>query len=82
MAERAFAMLRAGLRDRGDEKDTADALEGYLRRCGASAASFPPIVAVGAAPPCRTPGPRPMTRIGEHDFVLVDWGATGPAVQK
>ena len=40
-------MLRAGLREGESEKDVADALEGYLRRCGATAASFPPIVAVG-----------------------------------
>ena len=46
-AERAFTMLRAGLRVGETEKDVADALEGYLRRCGATAASFPPIVAVG-----------------------------------
>ena len=48
-AERAFAMLRDGLRSGETEKDVADALEGYLRRCGASTASFPPIVAVGAS---------------------------------
>ena len=46
-AERAFEMLRAGLREGETEKDTADALEAYLRRCGATGASFPPIVAVG-----------------------------------
>ena len=46
-AERAFTMLRAGLRRGESEKDVADALEGYLRRCGATGASFPPIVAVG-----------------------------------
>ena len=48
-AERAFSMLRAGLRVGETEKDVADALEGYLRRCGATAASFPPIVAVGVS---------------------------------
>jgi Xaa-Pro aminopeptidase len=76
-AERAFAMLRSGLRADETEKDAADALEGYLRRCGASAASFPPIVAVG--PRSALPHARPTaeTRIGQADFVLVDWGATG-----
>jgi Xaa-Pro aminopeptidase len=76
-AERAFEMLRAGLREGETEKDTADALEGYLRRCGATGASFPPIVAVGvnsARPHAR---PTTTTRIGEDDFVLIDWGATG-----
>ena len=46
-AERAFTMLRAGLRESDSEKDAADALEGYLRHCGATCSSFPPIVAVG-----------------------------------
>ena len=74
-AERAFAMLRAGLRADESEKDVADALEGYLRRCGASAASFPPIVAVGARAALPHARPSAATRIGQADFVLVDWGA-------
>ncbi len=52
-------------------------MEAYLRRCGATAASFPPIVAVGpnaARPHYR---PSPTSRIGDADFVLVDWGASG-----
>lgn len=76
MAERAFAMLRAGLRGQESEKDTADALEGYLRRCGASAASFPPIVAVGDRSALPHARPSAVTRIDQADFVLVDWGAT------
>jgi len=76
-AERAFAMLRAGLRGTESEKDVADALEGYLRRCGASAASFPPIVAVGRRSALPHARPSPDVRIGEADFVLVDWGASG-----
>lgn len=76
-AERAFAMLRAGLRVGESEKDTADALEGYLRRCGASAASFPPIVAVGARAALPHARPTAEVRIGDADFVLIDWGATG-----
>jgi Xaa-Pro aminopeptidase len=76
-AERAFQMLRAGLREGESEKDTADVLEGYLRRCGATAASFPPIVAVGANAALPHARPSATTRIGDDDFVLVDWGATG-----
>jgi Xaa-Pro aminopeptidase len=76
-AERAFAMLRNGLRLGESEKDVADALESYLRRCGATAASFPPIVAVG--PRSALPHARPTAgaRLGDADFVLIDWGATG-----
>ncbi len=76
-AERAFAMLRAGLRPGESEKDVADALEGYLRRCGATTASFPPIVAVGARSALPHARPTAETRIGDADFVLIDWGATG-----
>ena len=76
-AERAFAMLRAGLREGESEKDTADALEGYLRRCGATGASFPPIVAVGVNSALPHARPTTTTRIGQDDFVLIDWGATG-----
>jgi Xaa-Pro aminopeptidase len=77
VAERAFVLLRAGLRRDESEKDVADALEGYLRRCGATAASFPPIVAVGIRSALPHARPTPSTLIGHDDFVLVDWGATG-----
>jgi Xaa-Pro aminopeptidase len=76
-AERAFAMLRAGLRADETEKTVADELEAFMRRCGATSASFPPIVAVG--PHAALPHFRPTadTRIDAADFVLIDWGATG-----
>jgi Xaa-Pro aminopeptidase len=76
-AERAFAMLRAGLRAGESEKDAADALEGYLRRCGAEAASFPPIVAAGARAALPHARPSAEILIAQADFVLVDWGASG-----
>lgn len=76
-AERAFTMLRAGLRLDETEKDATDQLESYLRRCGAESSSFPPIVAVGvnaALPHYRGTA---RTRLGDADFVLIDWGADG-----
>jgi Xaa-Pro aminopeptidase len=76
-AERAFAMLRAGLRIGDSEKDAADALEGYLRHCGATGSSFPPIVAVGARAAQPHARPTTTTHIGDDDFVLIDWGAAG-----
>ncbi len=76
-AERAFTMLRTGLRTGESEKDVADALESYLRRCGATGASFPPIVAVGVRAALPHARPTTTTLIGQDDFVLVDWGATG-----
>ncbi len=76
-AERAFTMLRAGLRIGDREKDVADALEGYLRHCGATGSSFPPIVAVGSRAALPHARPTTTTRIGDDDFVLIDWGASG-----
>jgi Xaa-Pro aminopeptidase len=76
-AERAFAMLRAGLRIGDCEKDVADTLEGYLRHCGATGSSFPPIVAVGVRAALPHARPTTTSRIGDDDFVLIDWGASG-----
>jgi Xaa-Pro aminopeptidase len=76
IAERAFAGLPAELRPEASEKDVADALEGSLRRCGATAASFPPIVAAGVRSALPHARPLQEERIGRSDFVLVDWGAS------
>jgi Xaa-Pro aminopeptidase len=76
-AERAFAMVRAGLRRGESEKDVADSLEGYLRHCGARGSSFPPIIAVGVRAALPHARPEPGSRIGDDDFVLIDWGASG-----
>ncbi|MEX2118314.1 MAG: Xaa-Pro peptidase family protein [Pirellulales bacterium] len=74
-AERAFAVVRAGLRLDQTEKEVADELEHQLRLFGARGSSFAPIVAVGprAALPHARPGD---ARIGSAEFVLIDWGAT------
>jgi Xaa-Pro aminopeptidase len=73
-AERAFAALRATLHPDKTEKQVTDELEHQMRLLGARAHAFPSIVGVGsrAALPHAVPGSR---RIGESDFVLVDWGA-------
>jgi Xaa-Pro aminopeptidase len=76
IAERAFTVFRALLRPEDREKDLCDALDHYVRRAGGQGASFPPIVAVGerAALPHAPPTEK---AVGEADFVLVDWGASG-----
>jgi Xaa-Pro aminopeptidase len=76
IAERAFLMFRAGLREEDTEKAAADALEGYLRHCGATSASFPPIVAAGRRSALPHASPTSTSRLGDGEFVLVDWGAT------
>ena len=74
-AEKAFGVLRSVLRPETTEKEAADELEHQCRLFGAKDAAFPTIVAVGprAALPHATPSRR--RRIGEADFVLIDWGA-------
>jgi Xaa-Pro aminopeptidase len=77
VAERAFAAFRALLRPADREKDLADAMEGFIRRCGGLGSAFPPIIAAGersALPHC----PPTDRRVGEAELLLVDWGAVGP----
>jgi Xaa-Pro aminopeptidase len=76
IAERAFAVFRALLRPEDREKELADALEAFVRRAGGRCGSFPSIVAVG--PRSALPHAPPTDKaVGEADFLLVDWGATG-----
>ena len=74
VAERAFRMYAATIRETDTEKDMADALECYVRRSGALGTSFPPIVAVGerGALPHAPPTSK---QLSEGSKVLVDWGA-------
>ena len=74
-------MLRASLRPERTEKEVADELENQIRLYGGKGCSFPPIVAVGAR--AALPHARPTDqKIGDDDFVLVDWGADARAVQE
>lgn len=74
LAERAFQVVRAGLRPDQTERELANELEYQIRLFGGEGCAFPPIVAAGprAALPHARPG---GGKIGEADFVLVDWGA-------
>ena len=74
VAERAFKMFVATIAEPDTEKEMADALEQYVRRCGAKSTPFPPIVAVGerGALPHAIPTARPLS---EGSKLLVDWGA-------
>ena len=75
-AERGFEILRASLRPEQTEREIANQLEFNLRKLGARACSFPPVVGVG--PRAALPHGHPSeVRIGESDHVLVDWGAWG-----
>lgn len=76
LAERGFTALRALWVGEMTEQQAAHELEHAMRRFGAQGVSFEPIIAVGdraALPHYRPSG----HRLGEGEFVLVDWGATG-----
>ena len=77
MAQRAFAVARAGLRGAETERAVAHGLENQIRLFGGRGCSFPPIVATGprAALPHATPESIP---IESHGLLLIDWGADGP----
>jgi len=74
LAERAFRMFVVLMNESDTERELVDALEGYLRKTGAKASAFPPIVAVGTrgALPHATPTAR---KLGQASKVLIDWGA-------
>ncbi len=74
IAERAYGMFLAFLAERDTEKESVDAMEGYLRRAGAKCSAFSTIVAYGerGALPHAPPTDRPLF---EHSKLLVDWGA-------
>ncbi|MEX2176910.1 MAG: Xaa-Pro peptidase family protein [Pirellulaceae bacterium] len=77
IAERAFAVIRHSLRPGRTEKEVADELEYQIRLFGGVCGAFPSIVGVG--PRAALPHGRPArdSRIGDFDFVLIDWGARG-----
>jgi Xaa-Pro aminopeptidase len=77
IAERAFSAIRGEVRTGRTEKEVADELEYQIRLFGGTCGAFPSIVGVG--PRAALPHGRPTadSRIGDSDFVLIDWGARG-----
>jgi len=74
VAERAFRMFTATIREADTEKEMVDSLEYYIRRAGARGSSFPPIVAVGERG--ALPHAPPTSKLlGDGTKILVDWGA-------
>ena len=75
-AESAFAQVVAQIEPGQSEKQMADAIEATIRREGATAAAFAPIVATGRHAALPHARPRADARLGDADFTLVDWGAS------
>lgn len=74
VAEKAFAVVSAGLRPELTEKQVADALDAEIRRFGGDGCSFPPIVAGGPHAALPHAHPRDVLLEGA-EMVLIDWGA-------
>jgi Xaa-Pro aminopeptidase len=74
VAERAFLMFKAMLRESDSEKDLADAMDHYVRRAGGTRTSFAVIAAVGdrGALPHAPPTSQLVTGGSK---LLIDWGA-------
>jgi Xaa-Pro aminopeptidase len=74
VAERAYRMFLATLREADTEKEMVDTLDGYIRRAGAKGSAFPPIVAIGdrGALPHATPTNRVLA---DQSKLLIDFGA-------
>jgi Xaa-Pro aminopeptidase len=74
VAERAFGVVRAGLRADQTETGIAAHLEHQIRDFGGEGFSFPAIIAAGAR--AALPHARPTNAsIGGNSLVLFDWGA-------
>jgi Xaa-Pro aminopeptidase len=74
VAERAFVMFKAMLREADTEKDLVDNMETFVRRAGGTRTAFQPIIAIGerGALPHAPPGDKQLV---EGSKLLVDWGA-------
>lgn len=77
IAETAFAAIRQRIQPGQSEKWLADELEHEIRLADGTCGAFPSIVGVG--PRAALPHGRPIaeSRVGDFDFVLIDWGARG-----
>ena len=74
IAQKSFAVIRAGLRPEQTEKQIGDALDHQIRLFGGEGPAFPTIVAVG--PRAALPHAKVTNcRASEGDMLLVDWGA-------
>lgn len=74
IAQHALLSMREQMRGQQSEHNFAYELEHTIRKIGGEGCSFKPIVAAGprSALPHAEPGDG---QLGEHGFVLVDWGA-------
>ncbi len=74
IAQRAFAVIRCGLRATETEQAVAHGLENQIRLFGGRGCSFPPIVACGPRAALPHASPSSVT-MDSHGLLLIDWGA-------
>ncbi|HEY2412696.1 MAG TPA: Xaa-Pro peptidase family protein [Pirellulaceae bacterium] len=75
IAEQAFHDLRTKITTDQNEKRLADELEYAIRLRGGTCSAFPSIIGVGPRAALPHGRPTPDAKIGDYDFVLIDWGA-------
>ncbi len=75
VAQQAFAVIRSSLRPNRTEKEVGDELEYQIRLFGGVCGSFPAIVGAGARSALPHGRPKEDVRLGDSEFVLIDWGA-------
>jgi Xaa-Pro aminopeptidase len=75
VAQSAFAVIRPALRPDRTEKEVGDELEYQIRLFGGVCGSFPAIVGAGARAALPHGRPKEDVRLGDSEFVLIDWGA-------
>jgi len=75
VAQSAFAVIRPALRPDRTEKEVGDELEYQIRLFGGVCGSFPAIVGAGARAALPHGRPKDDVRLGDSEFVLIDWGA-------
>lgn len=75
IAEQSLHVVRQGLDPGMSEKQVADELEYRIRREGGTSSAFPIIVGVGPRAALPHGRPTPEVKLGDADFVLIDWGA-------
>jgi Xaa-Pro aminopeptidase len=75
IAEEVFCDLRGKIAAGQSEKRVADELEYAIRLRGGTCSAFPSIIGVGPRAALPHGRPTPDAKIGDFDFVLIDWGA-------
>ena len=74
-AVHAFNVVRHSLLPDLSEKDIRNTLDYHMMKFGADSLGFPSIVALGPRAALPHAIPTDQSRVGDHELLLIDWGA-------